>query len=601
MARLRPRDYQREAAEWAFREEAAVVCMPTGAGKTLVAVLWIEELLRSGRARRVLVLEPTRFLVEQSARFLRGQGLDAAPVHGSLSRGERSRGWRSRIVVATPEIVVAEWEEFRSQGFDAVVVDECHHTTGQDAYKKVMAGYQFRWRLGLTAYVPPSRKKEIEELIGKIRCWGWDDPRLARYIPAWEAEVYESPLNDAEMQLYMILEDAWDDASGSNRSLLGNAIRWFVRDGALALRESLERSQRLRSLVPEEARRLLYSGDVRPAHKLDALERVLRDHEGFDKAIIFVDRVVIAEHIAEILSEYNPALILGRHRIDPKKALEIARRPETRIVVSTSAGEEGIDLPEASLLIVWSHTASPLRFIQRLGRVLRATDAARKRPRWVVFIVTPDTVDVDSLIDGLLEARRAGIHVNIDPGVVEYVWSFSRRRRVLEAIEEQPAPLDVIARVLGMPIPRTREALEWLQARGLVTYIYTHMGRVYAARSALEKLYQLYPDALEPNAELEARVTAYRDGEKLAGLRGTYRRVLERLERLLAREGLFTRIAFTAQVPVGRGLVRLARLTYSYRVESKEVLRLVLDNAYSCPRYLEYLGRASPRGEDTEN
>ena len=69
-----------------------------------------------------------------------------------------------------------------------------------------------------------------------------------------------------------------------------------------------------------------------------------------------------------------------------------------------------------------------------------------------------------------------------------------------------------------MPIPRTREALEWLQARGLVVYIYTHMGRVYAARSALEKLYQPYPDALEPNAGLEARVTAYRDGEKLAGL-----------------------------------------------------------------------------------
>ncbi|BES81609.1 DEAD/DEAH box helicase [Pyrodictium abyssi] len=599
MARLKPRDYQREAAEWALREGAAVVCMPTGTGKTLVAVLWIEELLRSGRARRVLVLEPTRFLVEQSARFLQSQGLDAAPVHGSLSRGERSRGWRSRVVVATPEIVVAEWREFLSQGFDAVVVDECHHTTGQDAYMKVMKGYRFRWRLGLTAYVPPSRRREIEELIGRIRCWGWDDPRLSRYLPGWEAEVYEAPLNDAEARLYMLLEEAWDQATGGSRSLLGNAIRWLVRDGALALMESLERSQKLRSLVPREALSLLYSGGVRPAHKLGALERVLRDHEGFDKAIVFIDRVVVAEYVAEKLAGYNPVLVLGRRRIDPREALDRARRPGTRLIVSTSAGEEGIDLPEASLLVVWSHTASPLRFIQRLGRVLRATDSARQRPRWVVFIATPDTVDVDSLVDGLLEARRAGVYVNIDPGVVEYIWSFSRRRRVLEAVEEQPAPLDVVARALGMPLPRAREALEWLQARGLAVYIYTHLGRVYAARTALQKLYTLYREALEPDRELEARITVYgENGQRLAGLRGVRDAVEARLARLLKRSGAFTRIVFTVQVPVGRGLVRLARLAYSYRVDTVDVLRLVLDNAYSCPRYIEYMGGAGLRGAE---
>lgn len=113
-----------------------------------------KTLLSKGRARRVLVLEPTRFLVEQTSRVLRSFGIDAAAVHGSISRGVRRARWRKRVVVATPEIVVSEgFREFGEP--DAIVVDECHHTTGQDPYVEVAKRYKPFWRLGLTAFIPP--------------------------------------------------------------------------------------------------------------------------------------------------------------------------------------------------------------------------------------------------------------------------------------------------------------------------------------------------------------------------------------------------------------------------------------------------------------
>ncbi len=575
--RLKPRDYQKEAAEWALRRKRAVIQMPTGSGKTLIAVMWIRGLRERGKARRFLVLEPTRFLVEQNARFLRSQGLDASPVHGSLPKKLRESGWRSEVVVATPEVVVADWDRFSSGGFDAVVVDECHHTTGQDAYKVVVKAGRFDYSLGLTPYIPPSRRGEIERLVGEIREWGWEDPRIAKYLPDWEAEVYEAPLNDAESALYERLEEIWEGVSGSERALLGNAIRWFVRDGAAALRESVKRGERLRDLIPPDVMATIFSEEVRPAHKLEALRRALADHEGFEKAIVFVERVGIAELLHKELSIFNPVLILGRHRIDPKEALRRARLRESKILVSTSAGEEGIDLPEADLLVVWSNIASPLRFIQRLGRVLRAATGQKWRPRWVIYLVTPDTVDVDSLLDGLMEARRAGVALNVDPEVVEYLWSLSRRRRYLELLEE-PMPLDILARASGAPEERVREALRWLGERGLVIYIHTPIGRIYSSKGALDRLRERFGRFLKPDSNLEGKATAIL-GEETVSARGGLEKVYERLLRRLRRWGRFDRLRVSVKVREG-GVERLVNLTYSFRIEDPHVLRLILDNAF---------------------
>jgi len=72
------------------------------------------------------------------------------------------------MVVATPETTVNDIEHVN---FDAVVVDECHHTVGQDAFAKVMAELRPVYKLGLSAFIPARREREITELIGPIRRW----------------------------------------------------------------------------------------------------------------------------------------------------------------------------------------------------------------------------------------------------------------------------------------------------------------------------------------------------------------------------------------------------------------------------------------------
>jgi superfamily II DNA or RNA helicase len=579
--RVAPRRYQLEAARWALSRRRAVVCMPTGTGKTLIAGLWIERLLSEGKARRVLVLEPTRFMVEQAAQYLREEvGLDARPLHGSLPHRVRMWAAGGRVVVATPEILASDSPPVRVEEFDAIVVDECHHTTGEDAYAVVMRRARAEWRLGLTAFVPPSRRWEVEELVGEVRCWGWDDPEIRPYIPPWVGEVYEAPLNDEERRLYEEIERLWEQASGPGRAVLGNALRWLARDGAMALRESYVRGGALRRML-SAVHDLIWSRGVRPLHKLGALERALRDHEGFEKALVFVERVSVAEELARRLSHLNPVLLLGRRRVDPREALERARSGGSRLVIATSAGEEGIDLPEVDLLVVWSNTASPLRFVQRLGRALRATGRGG-RQRWVVFIATPDTVDVDSLLDGILAAREAGVEMGVSEEAVSRLIGLSRRRRVLEVIAESPAPEDVVARALGAPLERVREALRWLAEKGLAVYIYTPLGRVYAAKPAIGMLRERFPESMEPGrVRVEATIVCEGPGWRIRGAR-SLGEALERALRAMRRRGGCRALTVTVMAWLG-GRVEMRNLRYSFPVYEPEVMEAVLRNAFSAP------------------
>ena len=178
--RLRPREYQVEALKWALTRDGAVLGLPTGSGKTLIAVMWVRELLSKRKVRKVLILEPTRVLVEQVSKYFRDvANLEAIPIYGVIPKKHRVTLWRKAVIaVTTPETALNDVSEVTDSGYDAIVIDECHHTTGKDAYAEFIRAARnlFKKRLGLSAYIPPSRAIEIEKHIGEIRIWGWDDP-----------------------------------------------------------------------------------------------------------------------------------------------------------------------------------------------------------------------------------------------------------------------------------------------------------------------------------------------------------------------------------------------------------------------------------------
>ncbi len=477
MIELRP--YQKEAIEHALKRKRAVLILPTGTGKTIIGAFFLKRLFDSGAIRKALVLVPTRILVEQTHKVYGKLGLDSEMIYGLIPKERRAELWKTaKIAISTPETVYNDIDLVR---VDAIVVDECHHAVGEDAYVKVLRELECDYMLGLSAYIPERRRREIERLIGEIREWSAEDVRP--YVAEWIGEVIETHLDEREMEVYEEIEARRSVARGSEKLIYTSALKYLSKDGALALKESVSRKNKLSKLLEDLRDRIF---ELRDLHKLDHLLKVLRIYEGFNKAIVFVERVVVAKRIAnELEGDYEVALVVGR-RDGRKEMLEAAKKAE--VVISTSAGEEGMDLPIADLLVNWSNTSSPLRFIQRHGRIMRR---AGREVKFVVYLVTPDTIDTDDLISSIDRAKRI-VDVNVDRDVLEELWRKSRRYRIVELLS-RPMPLEWIMQISGRTRTEVVSALRKALEEGDVVYIYTHLGKTYVRKDRLRALEEFEP------------------------------------------------------------------------------------------------------------
>lgn len=467
---VEPRDYQIEAVEWAVERQRAVCCMPTGTGKTLVGLLWVKELVERGLARRILLLEPTRLLVNQIAQYYSDKGgVECEPVDGRLPPQVREGRWQSPLVVATPH---AAYNDRHWVHFDAVVVDECHHTVGQDAFAKLMDELDFPYRLGLSATVPTARVPEVVSRIGEIRRWSWEDPSIRPHMPAWVGELYEADLCPEELA---VLEHIRNSSGGG---LSGTLLeRYLARDGSAALAETLAGANRFGRMYGPVLLPLLPSPRDR-LHKMASLREIFAGHE-FTKAIVFVDRKVIAHAVAAAFPELNPVLLLGgSDKRWQGQALRAARDTKCRLVVATRVGEEGIDLPEADLAVSWGSVASEIRFVQRHGRIMRRSGAslakAPGRLKFAAFIVTPDTVDLDSFVAGLERAQSSG-HLKVEetfgwePSIL---WPKTTWWHLTESLRGKPQPLAALGQFFGLPETKTEALLSGVLRKGRVFYFY---------------------------------------------------------------------------------------------------------------------------------
>src|SRR5688500_13613753 len=152
---LRP--YQHGASTaWELAGRAGIIVLPTGAGKTRVALANLARI-----AARALCLVPTRALLRQwrheIGRFYAG------PV-GCLGDGERQL---EAVTVSTFESAVRQMPTLGNQ-FDTLVIDEVHHF-GRGLKDEALEMSTAPYRLGLTATPPDERAlNRLDQLVGPV-------------------------------------------------------------------------------------------------------------------------------------------------------------------------------------------------------------------------------------------------------------------------------------------------------------------------------------------------------------------------------------------------------------------------------------------------
>jgi ERCC4-related helicase len=156
---VEPREYQLKIARNCIARNTLVV-LPTGLGKTIIAAIVAAWFLEQEPRKQVLMLAPTKALVEQHERTFKkllNEDLIIS-ITGKIPPEKRRQFYsKFRIIIATPQVIRNDLltGKLDPKNFSLVIFDECHRASGN--YPYVFIAKEFLLRnpsariIGLTA------------------------------------------------------------------------------------------------------------------------------------------------------------------------------------------------------------------------------------------------------------------------------------------------------------------------------------------------------------------------------------------------------------------------------------------------------------------
>ncbi|MFP3948679.1 MAG: DEAD/DEAH box helicase [Longimicrobiales bacterium] len=384
----RPRDYQREAlARWRAAGHRGTVVLPTGSGKTFVALLAIHE---SGAG--ACVVAPTKALLGQWFNQL-ADSFGGERV-GAFYGDEKD----PRAVTVTTYHSAFRLMERHGERFDLLVLDEAHHLADtaegeESAWHDALKIAPAARRLGLTATYPDDRDEGLRRLVGPVA--------YRRSVGEMvDAELADFALERRFVSLYPDEREAYDRSSA--------AYEDFVEEKGY--RERYEddwwkvfMAETRRSPAARRAFRAFRERETIVAlsrAKLEEAGRILRLFPE-ERAILFCGSTDAAEAVSR---RFAVPLITGHTPAsERKRILDAVDDGTVRAVSAVRVLDEGWDVPSAKLGIVLGDTSrgGTRQHRQRLGRILRR-QGERVASLWE--IVVADTHEFFAS-----QKRRAGV------------------------------------------------------------------------------------------------------------------------------------------------------------------------------------------------
>ena len=355
-SQLTPRSHQAKALEaWKASSGRGIVVMPTGSGKSYLAMLAMIHIQRS-----TLIVVPTIDLMHQWASQL--ESFFNTPI-GMLGGGTREV---CQITVSTYDSAVIHME-FIGNKFGFIIYDECHHLPSE--MNKIAASMCVApYRLGLSA--TPERddggEKELFRLVGDLAYTIHIDELEGHILAPYDTHQIILPLHEDEAEEYTITRKIYTDFLRANgisfdskndwgRFIISCATRPNGRDVLKAFHRQKQIAQCGRS-------------------KFEKTWEIIREHCG-ERIIIFTADNDTAYKLGREF--FLPVLTHQTKGSERKEFLDKFRNGEYSILVTSKVLNEGVDVPEASVGIIVSGSGSIREHVQRLGRILRAKAGKR--------------------------------------------------------------------------------------------------------------------------------------------------------------------------------------------------------------------------------
>lgn len=457
------RRYQTKMAEGCLRHDSLII-LPTGLGKTVVALIVAANVLEKGK--KVMILAPTKPLVDQHNITFSGwlKDTEIAVMNGNMDPEKRTNILKnSDMVISTPQCVANDLENqrYHLRDFGLIIYDEAHRGVGNYAYVTVAKYNTSAISMGMTAS-PGSERKKVMEMCQNL-CFSRIDMR-SEYDPDVSPYIYETQVKRIEVKLPKDLIDISDGL----RVLLDNYCSELVKMGFMSSARLPSTSYMLQigrdlkaRLTGGRGNTFVFRGLVvqsiciKILHAIGLVEtqgmtpfrnyvRSLKDemfgeaptkstrellknelfvkivnlsakskveHPKISKVMCLVSQTItenpeskvmvfaqyrdMCEILVQKLSTLENAKVEkligqskgGLKQKEQTKLLERFRSGEFNVIVSTSVGEEGLDISSTDLVVFYEPVPSEIRTIQRRGRTGRKNDGE------VCVLVALNTMD----------------------------------------------------------------------------------------------------------------------------------------------------------------------------------------------------------------
>ena len=347
---LRP--YQEQWIRNFQKRRNGVYAAASGTGKTIAGIGTMCEF-----ETETLIIVPSREVAAQWERELLETTTLTSRQVGQYHGGEKNV---SPVTIATYTIVAMDrhFDLFNSREWGLIVYDECHHLPAEDW--STSADVQSRARLGLSA--TPVREAEnsdaIYTLIGPPIGTDWE----ALFREGWVVKP------DVEIQYV-----PWSSSYARDR--------YEAADG-------------------HEQRQ---AAATNPA-KLDVVQSLVGDHHG-QPTIIFVEWL---DQGREYATRLDVPFLSGETPHDEReRVLEAFRDGALDTLIMSRVGDEGIDLPNAEVVIIASSLGSSrAQHAQRVGRAMRPVGDAK-----AYVLATEGTTEMDFASHGMRYLDGKGVSV----------------------------------------------------------------------------------------------------------------------------------------------------------------------------------------------
>ena len=167
---IEPREYQIEAAWKIVKFRYSVSEIATSSGKTLISFMIFAFLKSQGYIRKFLMIVPSTNLVIQGTEDFEDYGIDQIGSKIQQIGGGSKMREGCDVVIGTFQSLVKKDREYFEE-FDAVFIDEAHHTNST-SIKKIMSNCMHTgWRFGLTGTLTKRGSADhltIQQYLGPV-------------------------------------------------------------------------------------------------------------------------------------------------------------------------------------------------------------------------------------------------------------------------------------------------------------------------------------------------------------------------------------------------------------------------------------------------